>query len=125
MNRISQTILVIGALFWALPSHASTPESLRIFDVTQVRCESGARPDFYRVFPPGAVVQMKTDVIAAFAKANSNQDIVILKYPIAKEGLDPSAPPPCQRGDTLLVEMKKHIVPTPVKTAEEDTLDKN
>ena len=123
MNGISQTILVIAALFWALPGHASATDNLKIFDVTQVRCESGARPDFYRAFPPGAVVQMKTDVIAAFAKANSDQDSVILKYPIAKEGLDPASPPPCQGGDTLFVEMKKHVVPTPVKTADGDSIE--
>lgn len=108
MNRIWQTIIVISTPFWALPSLAMQSENLRIFDVTKVSCESGAQPDFYRVFPPGAVVQMKQDVIEAFAKANSDRDTVILRYPIAQEGLEPSVPPPCKGGDVLRVELKKH-----------------
>ena len=109
MKRIWQTIIVIGTQFWALPSLALQPENLKIFDVTNVSCESGAKPDFYRVFPPGAVVQMKQDVIEAFAKANSDRDTVILRYPIAQEGLDPSAPPPCAGGDVLRINLKKHL----------------
>jgi hypothetical protein len=112
MKRIWQTILVIGGPFCA-PAllHAATTNSdlLRIFDVTKVVCESGAKPDFYRVFPAGAVVKMKQDVVDAFAKAGDDRDRVILRYPIAKDGLDPSAPPPCRGGDVLIIELKKHL----------------
>lgn len=80
----------------------------KIFDVQTVTCQSGAKPKMDKVFVPGSLIQIRNDVLEAFAKAGDNRDAVLLKYPIAKEGLDESAPPPCEAGDTLLILMKKN-----------------
>ena len=94
MKAIWRAILVIFMPFWASRAFsAETPQPFRIFDVIQISCESGARPDYDRVFPPGAVIKMKEDVVKAFAKAGGESSSVVLRYPIAIEGLDPSAPP--------------------------------
>jgi hypothetical protein len=117
MNRLWFAILVTTTPFWAANSHAL--EGVKVFDVTSVACQSGSKPDYTRVFPAGAVVQMKQDVVEAFANANSDRDSVILRYPIKKD-IDMSVPPPCKPGDVLIVEMKKHPLETKEVATESD-----
>ncbi len=83
----------------------------KIFDVTRVSCESGAVPNMNRVFVPGAVFRIGNDAVEAFAKANSDRNTILLKYPMPSSDSysAPESPaPPCPELDTLVIELKQN-----------------